>query len=353
MEKLLKTLTELHGPSGYEQEVSYYIQEKMRSVLDEVRVDGIGNVTARMKGSKPGPTVLVTAHMDEVGFIVKKVEPNGLLRFEKLGGHDDRILLAQKVRVKGRYGLKRGVIGTIPAHYQKFDDAGRVRKHHELYIDVGARSKEEVAKLGIDVGSTVTWASELEYLGDEETGRFVGKSLDDRAGCAVLMKLVEELEDRDFAGEVVALFTVQEEVGLRGAQVGLAPIDCDVAIALDATVTSDTPEALLDDTLQLGSGAGVKILDMSLIAHPTVKDHFIQLAEKESIPYQPELFTGIGTDGGAVALANKGVPTGVLSIPSRYSHAPVEVIDMEDLQAVQKLLVAFVKGNAEESAFTF
>ncbi|MCD5324335.1 M42 family metallopeptidase [Pontibacillus sp. HN14] len=353
MDKVLKTLTELHGPSGYEQEVSYYIQEEMRSVAEDVRVDGIGNVTARIKGEKPGPTVLVTAHMDEVGFIVKKIESNGLLRFEKLGGHDDRILLAQKVRVKGRYGLKRGVIGTIPAHYQKFDEAGRVRKHHELYIDVGARSKEEVEKLGIDVGSTITWASELEYLGDEETGRYVGKSLDDRAGCAVLMNLMQSLQDQQFAGEVIALFTVQEEVGLRGAQVGMAQVDCDVAIALDATVTSDTPEPLLDDTLRLGDGAGVKVLDMSLIAHPTVKEHFIQLAQEEEIPYQPELFTGIGTDGGAVALANKGVPTGVLSIPSRYAHAPVEVIDLEDLKAVEKLLLAFIKNNDEQTSFAF
>jgi len=348
----IKELTRLSGPCGYEQPITSYIQEKMTSLSDEVKVDSIGNVVATLKGNEPGPKILVTAHMDEVGFIVKKIEPNGLLRFEQLGGHDDRILLAQKVTVRSKSGPRLGVIGTISAHYKKFDAPEKVRNHRQLYIDVGAESPEEVAELGIEVGDPITWASTVEHLGSEQTGKIVGKGFDDRAGCAAIIKLFEELQERDFAGEVIALFAVQEEVGLRGAKVALANVDFDVAIALDTTAVSDTPEDVMDDSLKLGGGAGIKILDASLIAHPAVKDKLTELARNNGIAYQFEIFPGIGTDAGAVTLANKGVPTGVLSIPSRNAHSPVEVIDLNDLQAVKQLLSEFVQNCSEGFTFT-
>ncbi len=347
----VKELTELAGPSGYEQPVTSYLNENMKPYSDEVKVDSIGNVTASLKGSKPGPKMLVTAHMDEVGFIVKNVESNGLLRFEKLGGHDDRILLAQKVLVRSKSGPRLGVIGTISAHYKKFDAPEKVRDYRQLYIDVGADSPEEVSELGIEVGDPITWQPSVENLGSERTGKIVGKGFDDRAGCATLMQLFEDLQHRDFEGEVIALFAVQEEVGLRGAKVALANMDFDIAIALDTTAASDTPEDVMDDSLKLGGGAGVKILDTSLIAHPAVKDKLTKLAKKHSIAYQFELFPGIGTDAGAVTLANKGVPTGVLSIPSRNAHSPVEVIDLKDLHAVKQLLIEFVQDSEKHFGF--
>ncbi len=346
MLQTIKELTERSGPCGYEQPVVSFIKEKISSLSDEVVMDGIGNLTATLKGKRPGGKLLVTAHMDEVGFIVKKIEANGLLRFEKLGGHDDRIMLAQKVHVRTKSGLRLGVIGTISAHYQKFDAADKVRNYRSLYIDVGAGSSEEARELGIEIGDPVTWASEVEHLGSEQTGKIVGKAFDDRAGCAVLIKMLEELQDRDFDGEVIALFTVQEEVGLRGAGAALSNLTFDVAIALDTTAVSDTPEDVMDDSLKLGGGAGIKIMDASLIAHPGVKDKLIDLAREKEISYQPEIFTGIGTDAGAVILANKSVPTGVLSIPSRNAHSPVEVIDLNDLESVKQLLVEFVRAGA-------
>lgn len=351
MFEILKRLSALQGPSGFEQPVTSFIKEKVTSISDEVTVDGIGNVTATLKGNKPGPKVVVTAHMDEVGFIVKKVEKNGLLRFEKLGGHDDRILLAQKVLVRSKKGAKLGIIGTISAHYQKFDDPKKVRNYRQLYVDVGASSSSEIAEMGIEVGDPITWDSKLEFLGDEQNGKIVGKGFDDRAGCAVLIQLLEDLRQKDFAGEIIALFAVQEEVGLRGAKVGLANVDFDVAIAIDTTAVSDTPEDVMDDSLEIGGGAGIKVMDSSLISHPAVKDLLVEIAKAEKIKHQLEIFTGIGTDAGAVTLANKGVPTGVLSIPSRNAHSPVEVIDFQDLEAVKELLLAFVK--MENKKFDF
>ncbi|ASN04591.1 M42 family metallopeptidase [Virgibacillus necropolis] len=353
MFKLLKQLTELQGPSGFEQPVTSYIKEKVTPLCDEVKVDAIGNVIARFKGNKPGPKVLLTAHMDEIGFIVKKVEKNGLIRFEKLGGHDDRILLAQKVMVRSEKGPKLGIIGTISVHYQKFDNSQKVRDYKQLYVDVGASSLADVEEMGIAVGDPITWDSQVEFLGDEQNGKIVGKGFDDRAGCAVLIQLLEDLQNKEFSGEVIALFAVQEEVGLRGAKVALANLEFDIAIALDTTAVSDTPEDVMDNTLQIGGGVGIKIMDSSLISHPAVKDKLVELARTGKIKHQLEIFTGIGTDAGAVTLANKGVPTGVLSIPSRNAHSPVEVIDLKDLESVKELLTAFIKNDNQKSDFLF
>ncbi|WP_096435127.1 M42 family metallopeptidase [Alteribacter populi] len=353
MEQLLKQLTTLHGPCGYEQPVSKWVRETVKPLVDEVTVDALGNVIATKKGSKSGPTMIMTAHMDEVGFIVKKIESSGLIRFEKLGGHDDRILLTQKVQIRTKKGLLTGVIGSISAHFAKFDDASRVRNHRQLYIDVGAKSKQDATELGVEPGCPITWAPDMDYLGNQTTGRFVGTGFDDRAGCAVLIKTLQELENTPFAGKLTAIFTVQEEVGLRGAQVAASQTHADVAIAIDTTAVSDTPEETMDDTLAIGNGTGIKVIDFSLISHPAVKDHLTQLADEKQITYQMEIFPGIGTDGGAMTLENHGIPTGVLSIPSRYAHSPVEVIDMTDLTATKNLLKAFILSLNEKSVFSF
>lgn len=352
MIELLKQLTSLQGPSGYEQEVSYFLKDYLKDKVDEVKIDPIGNVIAKKRGTQAGPVVLLTAHMDEVGFIVKKIEANGFLRFEKLGGNDDRNLNAQPVKVLGEKGHINGVIGTLSAHYAKFDDAQKVRRHSQLYIDVGASSSQEVLDMGIEVGTPVTWGSELQTIGAAEKLKVRAKSLDDRAGCAVILQVLEEAAE-DFAGELVCLFTVQEEVGLRGAKTASEHIDADVAIAIDTTAVSDTPEQTMDQTLRLGSGTGIKVMDASLIVPKTMKQQLMQLAKQNNIPYQLEVFTGIGTDGGAVTYANKGIPTGVLSIPSRYTHSAAELVDVGDLLATKDLVKAFVQSVDEQSRFPF
>ncbi|OCA87718.1 endoglucanase [Bacillus sp. FJAT-27225] len=353
MLELLKTLTGLSGPCGYEHSVSYFIRDYVREKTDEVRIDPIGNVIARKKGSKSGPAVLLTAHMDEIGFMVKKIEENGLLRFEKLGGNDDRILLAQPVTVMGSQGLLPGLIGTISAHYAKFDDPSKVRKHQQLYIDIGAASKQEALDMGVEIGTPITWGSEFTVFGPKSKPRVRAKSLDDRAGCAVLLQVLDEIQDQDFAGELIFLFAVQEEVGLRGAKTASEHLQADAAIAVDTTAVSDTPEEMMDQSLRLGRGTGIKVMDFSLIVHKTMKDKLIHLAKENNIPYQLEVFPGIGTDGGAVNYANKGIPTGVLSIPSRYAHSPVEVVDLGDLEATKDLVKEFVLSLEKTTSFEF
>lgn len=351
MKKLLKELTAITGPCGFEEDVAIYIANRLRNSVDSIEVDNAGNLIVSKKGKNAGPKILVAAHMDEVGFIVKKVEANGLLRFEKLGGHDDRVLLSQRVQIRTAAGVRTGVIGTISAHMMKYDDPGKVRKHNELYIDVGAASAQEVKESGIEIGDPVSWFPHFDEL--TET-RVAGKSFDDRAGCAVLVKALEELSAEDFDGEFVGIFTVQEEVGLRGARVAGQQLNADVALALDTTAVSDTPEVMMDNTLALGDGTGIKVMDFSLIANKKIREHLVKLANEHEINYQLEIFPGIGTDAGELSLAHAGIPTGVLSIPSRNAHSSNEIIDLNDLEATKELLKVFVMNMrfAKDYKFT-
>ena len=350
MEKLLKDLTSLTGPSGFEMDPVRYILEKIKDKVDEYFVDGLGNLIVSKKGKLEGPSLVVSAHMDEVGFIVKKIEKNGLIRFEKLGGHDDRILLAQQVKIRTNDGVIKGIIGTISAHMVKFDDPQRVRKHGELYIDIGAANSEEVEALGVQIGDPIAWATEFELIGKH---RAVGKGFDDRAGCAVLIKAFEEIDFSRVYGKVYGVFSVQEEVGLRGAKTAAQNIQADLALAIDTTAVSDTFESMMDQTLALGKGPAVKILDASLISSPAVRRKLVEVAKNNNIPYQLEIFPGIGTDAGELHLSNKGIPSGVISIPSRYAHSPVEVIDMIDLEYTKELLKQFILAMRDKKEFSF
>jgi tetrahedral aminopeptidase len=351
MIKLLEQLTHVTGPSGFEQKIAKVVYDIVTPLADTVRVDALGNILATIKGTDPqAPSLVVSAHMDEVGFIVKKIETNGLLRFEKIGGHDDRILLAQRVRILTKQGPITGVIGTISAHYQKFDDPNKIRRYQELYIDCGVASPEEATEIGIQIGDPISWATDIEVIGKH---RVLGKALDDRAGCAVQVATLERLAQTRQPGDVHFLFSVQEEVGLRGATVGAFDLDADFALAIDATVVGDTPENISDHCLTLGKGPGIKIMDSSFIAHPVVKEHLIAVAEAGQIPYQPEIFMGIGTDAGRLHMTKGGIPTGVISIPQRYAHSPIEVMDLRDIEQTVDLLEGAIRALPQIAGKTF
>lgn len=349
---LLKKLTDIVGPSGFEQEVQRTILKEIKEVVDEFHVDAIGNLIVKKRATDPNfPSLLIAAHSDEIGFIVKKVEDNGLIRFEKLGGFDDRILLAQPVMIRSDKGNVNGVIGTISAHYVKWDDPKRVLNHREMYIDVGAQSKDEVAEMGIEMGQPISYGSELKKIG---TNSVVGKGLDDRAGCAVLIELLNTLKDTDKKhGDIIGAFTVQEEVGLRGASVLSTRVEPDFALAIDTTPTSDTNDVLMTGTRVIGKGPCIKISDKSLIASPLVTEQLKKNAKDANIPHQIEVFMGIGTDAGAIHMTNKGVSSGVISIPSRYTHSPIEIVDLDDLQNSLELLKEFVFSLDELKGKTF
>jgi putative aminopeptidase FrvX len=338
----LHTLTSLTSPSGHEQTVASYIYKQLESRVDELSIDANGNIIAVKKGTVPGaPSVGIAAHMDEIGFIVKKVEPNGFIRFEKLGGSDDRILLSQRVWIQTEKGRILGVIGHLSAHYKRFEEGNPVKNHRQMYMDVGASTAEQVASMGIRVGDPISYASEMSELGTG-SGRWVGKAFDNRVACAMLLQLYIDLADQPTKGDVIGYFTVQEEVGLRGARMASYAHKPDFGLAIDTTACGDTPDPLLDGTIVLGAGPAIKLMDFSLIAHPGVKKQLEKLARQLEIPYQYEILAGIGTDAGAIHESRGGVPTGVISIPSRYTHSPIEVIDKKDVEHAYELMKAFI-----------
>lgn len=341
----LRQMVSLTAPSGREEEMIRYLTRELEGLADEVTVDPLGSIIALKRGADPGGRrIAVTAHMDEIGFMVRRIEPNGFLRFEKMGGHDHRVMLAQRVWVRGARGRVAGVIGCKSKHLNVYNpaDLDRVPNYTEMYIDLGAESAEQVRAMGIRVGDGVGYASELTELGIG-TGRYVGKGLDDRVGCALLLELLHGLRGRSLPGDLHAVFTVQEEVGLRGAKAAANAVQADIALALDTTATDDTPETGARH-LVLGGGPAIKVMDFSLLAHPAVLRVMEAAAERAGVAVQHELLPGIGTDAGAFHQAGRGAVTGCLSVGNRYTHSPVEMVDLRDLVGASRLLFETVLG---------
>lgn len=350
MKKLIETLVGIPSACGHEQDVIRYLRDYLCDKVDSWEIDGLGNLIVKKTGAQPGPVLMVSAHSDEVGFIVKKIEDSGLIRFEKLGGNDDRILPCEPVLVCTESGPLYGVIGFISAHMRRFDNAEKVRPYTELYIDIGAKDKAGAVAMGVQVGDPIVWGSPYREIGQN---RAVGHGFDDKVGCAILARLFEEVDFSQVKGTVYGVFSVQEEVGLRGARAASHGILPDVALSVDTTAASDTPEAMMDKTLCLGKGPGIKAMDGSLLASKSVRKFLQKVAEENNIPYQVEILVGIGTDAGEMQHAGKGVPTCGISIPSRSAHSAVELIDLEDAENAKELLKAFVLSMKDKDEFKF
>lgn len=350
MKKLIETLVGIPSACGHEQDVIRYLRDYLCDKVDSWEIDGLGNLIVKKTGAQPGPVLMVSAHSDEVGFIVKKIEDSGLIRFEKLGGNDDRILPCEPVLVCTESGPLYGVIGFISAHMRRFDNAEKVRPYTELYIDIGAKDKAGAIAMGVQVGDPIVWGSPYREIGQN---RAVGHGFDDKVGCAILARLFEEVDFSQVKGTVYGVFSVQEEVGLRGARAASHGILPDVALSVDTTAASDTPESMMDKTLCLGKGPGIKAMDGSLLASKSVRRFLQKVAEENNIPYQVEILVGIGTDAGEMQHAGKGVPTCGISIPSRSAHSAVELIDLEDAENAKELLKAFVLSMKDKDEFKF
>jgi endoglucanase len=326
---LIKKLTEAYGPSGHEEEIRETIRAEVEPLADEVRVDALGNLIATKKGGGGGRRVMLAAHMDEIGLIISYVDKKGFLRAQPIGGLDLATLAG------GRVIFADGTIGVVAA-----EDRTDFRKNPEmakLYVDIGASSREEAQdRLGQAAGFVRPFAD----LGR----RIVAKALDDRIGCAVLVEVLRRLEDTPH--EVYAVFSVQEEIGLRGARTGAYGLDPEVGIALDITVAADTPEAP-KLAMKLGDGPCIKVMDSGMITHPGVKNLLIETAEAQGIPYQLEVLDRGTTDAAAIQLAHSGVPAGCISIACRHFHTPSEMVDMEDVENTIGLLVAMLEGPIE------
>lgn len=339
--ELLKTLAEAPGPSGREEGVRDLVVKFLEPHVDKLWVDTWGNVIGVKKGREPGK-IMLAAHMDEIGLFVSHIEDDGFIRVIPIGGIIERSLLYQRVLIKTRDGrLYRGVIGLKPPHVMKPEEAQKIPEMRELFVDIGATSKEEVEKLGIRKGDIAVFERDVvELVG----GRVTGKALDDRVGVTVLLKTAELLQDP--VVDVYFVATVQEEVGLKGARTSSYGITPDVALAIDVTIASDTPGvAKAEWFTRLGLGPAIKVVDgrnaTGLISHPKVVDFLIQTAEKRKIPYQLDVVSGGTTDASIIALNKEGVAASTISIPARYIHSPVEVVDLNDVVNAVLLAKAF------------
>ncbi len=343
--KLLKTLSETPGPAGREQLVQGVVVDQLRDYADELYTDALGNVVAVKRGSRGGRKIMLAAHMDEIGLFVRHIDERGFLRVSAIGGVTERSLIYQRVIVYTRDGRKvRGVIGLKPPHIAKPEEARQVPELRELFVDVGATSRKEVEEeLGIRVGDIAVFDRELQWLG---SSRVTGKALDDRVGLAVMIWAFRDIESSE--ADVYAVATVQEEVGLKGARTIAYRIAPDIALALDVTVANDTPGVAEHEWIaRLGAGPAIKVADgrnaTGLIAHPKLVEKLIEVAKQEGIPHQVEVATGGTTDASIIALTREGVPAAVVSIPARYIHSPVEVIDINDAINAAKLVKSFTE----------
>lgn len=321
--ELLNQLTQAFGPPGYESDIRNTIRQVVSPLADELWVDPLGSLVALRRGSGTGQKIVLAAHMDEIGVMVTYIEEKGFLRFTRMGG------VSPLSHIGGRVRFANGTQGVI--YVERRDDPSKVPTLEQLYIDVGATSREDVP---VKVGDPAVFVRPLVQQGR----RIISKTLDDRVGCYILIEVLRRLQRP--ADELYFVFSVQEEVTLSGARTSAYKIDPDMALAVDVTGTGDTPKAL-PMAVELGKGPAIKIQDSGMIAHPAVRDLLIAAAERAGIPYQREILLGGSTDAAAMQLVRGGIPSGCVSVPCRYVHSPSEMIDAEDLeQAIQLLVTA-------------
>jgi putative aminopeptidase FrvX len=343
--QLLEQLSTAFGISGFEDDVRNVIAQLVRPLVDEMRVDPLGNLIVTRKG-KSDFTLMLDAHMDEVGLIISYIEEKGFLRFATLGSWDIRILPAQVVKIRTRQGkLITGVIGSVPPHVLKPEDRDKPFKLEDLFIDVGASSAEEVQKMGIRVGDPAVPYYPFEQLSENLVG---GKAFDDRAGCAVLIRTLQELQKEDLNLTLVGNFAIGEETGLRGARAAAYSINPNVALALEGTIGADVPGVPpARQPTALGKGPAITIADSSLVVSRRVVEALEKIAEKLKIAYQYKLPIYGGTDAGAIHTARGGIMAGVLSVPCRYIHSQFSLLRLDDFENTVRLTVGFVRECRE------
>jgi len=328
---LLTKVCETTGVPGFENRIRSLIISEIKAYVDDVSIDNLGNIIALKKGKSADKKVMVAAHMDEIGFIVTHIEDNGFLRFHTLGGFDPKTLTAQRVIVHGSKDLP-GVMGAKPIHVMSPDERNKNPQTKDYFIDLGLPI-EEVEKY-VAIGNPITWQRELIEIGDCVNC----KAIDNRVSVFILIETLKILKDIPY--DLYAVFTVQEEVGIRGANVSTHTINPDFGIALDTTIANDTPGAAAHEKITaLGNGAAIKIMDASTICDYRMVKYLKKEAEKNNIPWQPEILTAGGTDtAGIQRMGKNGAISGAISVPTRYLHQVIETAHKRDIDHCIQLL---------------
>ncbi len=337
---LLKRLSEVAGIPGWEDRVCELVQKELKGLVDDVHTDALGNLIAHKKGA--GKRVMVAAHMDEIGFYVKFVDDKGFLRLQNVGGFDTRNLFARPVMVHAKGGDLPGLLnpGGKPIHISTPEERNKIPLISDFFVDLGLPADQ--VKKQVKIGDPVTLRQSAGLVGQ----LFSGKAMDDRASVFVLLEALRRLKGKKIGCDLYAVFTTQEEVGLRGAVTGAFGVEPDLGIALDVTLAVDTPGSPPDQAIsEMGKGVAIKVMDSSHISDRGLVQQFCDLAEKKKIPYQMEVLPLGGTDAGAMQKSRAGMPAITLSIPTRYVHSVTESVHLDDLESTTALLTSYLLGK--------
>lgn len=337
---LVKTLCEAFGPAGFEEEVRELIREKVTPLADRIEEDTMGNLTAWRKG-KSERIVMLDAHTDEVGFIVSHVDEKGFVRFAPLGGWDARQFPGSRVLLRGKDGHIHGAIGFSPPHITKPEERKNAIPPENLAIDIGVKSRKEAMEMGVGIGTPGILSGPSQLLPNH---RLLAKAIDDRAGCAAAITILEKLKGRRLPFTLAVNFATSEELGLRGAKVSSYRIAPEVALVLEATTAGDFPGVPPHQSpCEMGAGVAITVADNRMVTSPRMLRFLREVAEVRQIAHQLKQPLFGGTNAGEIHLSRAGVLTGVLAIPSRYIHGPSSIMDFSDLDGMIRLTLAVLE----------
>jgi putative aminopeptidase FrvX len=342
-ERLLEELTNAHGVSGFEGPVREILRREWKDLLTDLHTDGLGNLIGTLSGSSDSPRVLLMAHMDEVGFLVRHIDEEGFLYIHNVGGYFDQSVLTQRLSILTPGGEVIGYTGMKSGHILRPEERDRMIPLADMFVDVGASSRAEAEAMGLRAGLPVAYATKFEVMNG--TRRYLAKAFDDRAGLAVITEALRRLQGRSHPNQVLVAATVQEEIGLRGASVVTASTSPDIVINLEIGIASDFP-LLTSKSLsqeELGKGAGIFVFDGSMIPNNEYVEWILKLADENTIAVQLESVTGYGEDAAMIQKSARGVPAVNIGIPTRYAHSQSGVIDRADYDRTVDLVVKMIE----------
>lgn len=340
---MLKDLTDAKGIPGNEREPRKVMETYITPYADEVEQDGLGSLIAKKTGDAEGPKVMVAGHLDEVGFMVTKIDKKGFISFQTVGGWWSQVMLAQRVTIVTRKGdTVTGVIGSKPPHILSPEARNKPVDIKDMFIDVGASSKEEVLDWGILPGDMVVPYFEFTVMNNDKY--LLAKAWDNRIGVAIAIDVMKKLKEENHPNTLFSVGAAQEEVGLRGAKTAAAKIQPDIGFAVDVGVAGDTPGiSEKEATGTMGDGPQILLFDASMVSHTGLRNLVVDTAEEKGIPYQFGSIPGGGTDAGSIHVSNNGVPSLAICIPTRYIHSHAGILHRDDYENTVKLLVEVIK----------
>lgn len=339
---MLKDLTDARGIPGNEREPRAVMKKYIEPFADEMETDGLGSLIAKKIGDPNGPKVMVAGHLDEVGFMVTQIDEKGFLRFQTVGGWWSQVMLAQRVTIVTSKGDITGVIGSKPPHILSPEARKKPVEIKDMFIDIGASSKEEATAWGVRPGDMVVPYFEFTVMNNEKM--LMAKAWDNRIGCAIAIDVLKGLKGSKHPNIVYGVGTVQEEIGLRGAKTAAVKVNPDIGFAVDVGIAGDTPGVTEKEAMgKMGAGPQIIIYDASMVSHKGLRDFVINIADELKIPYQYEAIPGGGTDAGSIHLTANGVPALAIGLATRYIHTHAAILHRDDYEHTVKLLIEIIK----------